>query len=230
MRASGTLRGIDDARDHPPLRPGSDRRNGPDRGRRRSQHGRHARGARPRRPIRLRDHRRPRPAPRRAGRTARGPPVRTTTWTAGGGRATIEDLFPGYCDSLVDAGGVPVDSGTEVRTYDDGVPLARGGTESTTMYCATRPLFDLIVRRYLRDNETVTLRESCQFVESVVNEEVTAVRGVRIRDETGETVELSADLVVDATGRAVTSATNARRAGRISLDRRRNRKKTPAKA
>lgn len=117
-----------------------------------------------------------------------------------GGRATIEDLFPGYFDALVDAGGVPVDIGTEVETYNDGIQLARGEMESKTMYCATRPLFDLIARRHLRDIDGVGLRGSCQFVAYLVDDAST-IRGVRIRDETGETVELAADLVVDATGR-----------------------------
>ena len=62
-----------------------------------------------------------------------------------GGRATIEDLFPGYCDALVDAGGVPVDTGSDVEFYDDGVELARSGNERT-MYCASRPLVELVDR------------------------------------------------------------------------------------
>ena len=63
-----------------------------------------------------------------------------------GGRAIIEDLFPGYCDALVEAGGVPVDYGTDVESYDDDVELARSGTERT-MYCASRPLFELVDRQ-----------------------------------------------------------------------------------
>lgn len=117
-----------------------------------------------------------------------------------GGRETIEDLLPGYCDALVDAGGVEVDTGTDVEFYDDGVELARSGGERT-MLCASRPLFELIVRRRLATVESIELRDGCTFLDYLHDECRGAVDGVRIRDEAGESADLEADLVVDATGR-----------------------------
>jgi 2-polyprenyl-6-methoxyphenol hydroxylase-like FAD-dependent oxidoreductase len=118
-----------------------------------------------------------------------------------GGRATLEDLFPGYCEALVEAGGVVVDIATELEHYDEGEPLARDpAVTETPMYCATRPLFDFVVRQQLATVEGVELRGSCQFLDYLLDGDT--VRGVRIRDEAGETGELAADLVVDATGRA----------------------------
>lgn len=117
-----------------------------------------------------------------------------------GGRATIEDLLPGYCDALVDAGGLKVDIGTDVEFYDDGVELARSEVERT-MYCASRPLFELVVRRQLAAIDGIDFRDGCTFLDYHHDDRRGAIEGIRIRDESNETTVLEADLVIDATGR-----------------------------
>lgn len=118
-----------------------------------------------------------------------------------GGRATIESLFPGFCDAVVQAGGVRVDVDAEVQTFVGGTPKATRETDSPPMYCATRSRFDQVVRRFLRRTDGVTLRDECRFLDYLTDDEATSVIGVRLRDESGDEMELSADLVVDATGR-----------------------------
>ena len=117
-----------------------------------------------------------------------------------GGRATIEDLFPGYCDALVDAGGIEVDTGSDVEFYDDDVELAQSGVERS-MYCATRPLLELVIRRRLTAFDGVELRGGCTFLDYRHDDRRGIIEGVQIRDESGGTASLEADLIIDATGR-----------------------------
>jgi 2-polyprenyl-6-methoxyphenol hydroxylase-like FAD-dependent oxidoreductase len=116
------------------------------------------------------------------------------------GRATIEDLFPGYCEDLVASGALLVDATTDLKHYMEGDFLADGTTRMPS-YSATRPLFEAVLRRRLGAVEGVTIREECQVTEFVVDDEATTVGGVRIRDGRGGANPLPADLVVDATGR-----------------------------
>lgn len=117
-----------------------------------------------------------------------------------GGRATIEDLFPGYCESLSEAGGIEVDTGSDVEFYDDDVELAKTGVDRT-MFCATRPLLELVVRRHLDGVPGVDFRGGCTVLDYLHDDRRGVVEGVQIRDESGTSTSLEADLVVDATGR-----------------------------
>ena len=116
------------------------------------------------------------------------------------GRRTLEDLFPGFSDELVAAGGTKIDFNSDFHVYVKEGFLAHGPSQ-IPMYCASRPLFELLTRRRLRDFENVSLREQCHFVDFRLENGTTTVDGVSVR-EGGTTEELPADLVVDATGRA----------------------------
>jgi 2-polyprenyl-6-methoxyphenol hydroxylase-like FAD-dependent oxidoreductase len=115
------------------------------------------------------------------------------------GRATFEDLFPGFGAELLSAGGLVIDALSDFAHYEKGGFLADGRTR-LPMFCATRPLFEQVVRRRVADLDGVTLRSGCQFTE-YVDDGPAAVRGVRLRDGDAEPVQLDAELVVDATGR-----------------------------
>jgi len=113
------------------------------------------------------------------------------------GRVTLEDFFPGFGETLFDAGGLCVDAGTELQFYDRGGFLT-DPPERLPMYCATRPLFEHVVRERVRALDGVDLQGRTQ------------VTGYRFEGETvagvvtragGDERTLSADLVVDATGR-----------------------------
>ncbi|MCU4752434.1 FAD-dependent monooxygenase [Halobacteria archaeon AArc-curdl1] len=116
------------------------------------------------------------------------------------GRATFEDLFPGFGEELARRGGVILDGSRDVLHYQEGDFLA-DGTRQIPLYFATRPLFEHIVRERVVDLEAVTLRPQCQWTDYLVDASETAVTGVAITTAAGDTVELKADLVVDATGR-----------------------------
>lgn len=115
------------------------------------------------------------------------------------GRRTIEDLFPGYSEELTKAGAIVVGLHRDFQFYiKDG--LLTHGSSHIPMYCASRELIEYITRRRVRTLDNVTIRDGCQFVEYLSNDDDSAVEGVTVRDETNRE-QLPADLVVDATGR-----------------------------
>lgn len=116
------------------------------------------------------------------------------------GRVTLEDLFPGFCDGVLAEGGLVIDAATDMRYYDHGAFLA-DAPNRLPMYCASRALFEHVVRREVRDLDNVKLRDRCQFTSYLADEAGDRITGAMIRNEAGESVELDADLVVDATGR-----------------------------
>ncbi|MFB6184088.1 MAG: FAD-dependent oxidoreductase [Haloarculaceae archaeon] len=115
------------------------------------------------------------------------------------GRATLQDLFPGFGETLLAEGGVLVDASRQVGHYAEGGFLA-DGPERLPMYCASRPLFEYVVRRKVSALDGVTLRGNCRFTDYLFDD-ASAITGVAFRDESGDDATLSANLVVDATGR-----------------------------
>ncbi|WP_269782681.1 FAD-dependent oxidoreductase [Halobacterium wangiae] len=115
------------------------------------------------------------------------------------GRATLEDLFPGYGEELVSAGGVVVDFASDVQFYVEGDFLAHGPTPMET-YSATRPLIEQTVRQYVSALDGVHIRSGCQVTDYLLDDTETVVEGVAVREGADQT-EIAADLVVDATGR-----------------------------
>lgn len=115
------------------------------------------------------------------------------------GRTTLEDLFPGFSEELIGAGALLLDLSTDFKFYDEGDFLADGPTH-LPFYCASRPLFEQITRRRVAHLDGVTIREQCQFVDYLVDDAST-VGGVTVREGDAEE-DLTAELVVDATGRS----------------------------
>jgi 2-polyprenyl-6-methoxyphenol hydroxylase-like FAD-dependent oxidoreductase len=112
--------------------------------------------------------------------------------------ATLEDLFPGYGEELISAGGIVIDGSRDVNFYTEGDFLTEG-QRRMPLYCATRPLYEQLVRRRVAAFDGVTLQSNCQFNDYIVDDGATTVEGVVVTQQ--ETKEISADLVIDATGR-----------------------------
>lgn len=117
------------------------------------------------------------------------------------GRSTIEDLFPGFGETLLSNGGLLIDVCSDIDYFDQDGFLADGPTR-LPMYTASRPLFEYVVRRRLRDFESVQIIDGRQFTDYLTDDDVTEMTGVCVRDADDRSIELAADLVVDATGRA----------------------------
>lgn len=116
------------------------------------------------------------------------------------GRQTLQDLFPDYCEALLAAGGLDIDTASDLRYHQRGDFLAEGPDRLPT-FCASRPLFEALVRRQLAARDDVTLRGETQWTDYRFDQSARRVTGVAVRDADGDLEELAADLVVDATGR-----------------------------
>lgn len=146
------------------------------------------------------------------------------------GRATLEDLFPGFGEDLLAAGALMIDSASQFHFYDEGDFLA-DGPNRMPMYCASRPLFDHITRQHVAALDGVTLRGDCRFTRYLLDDRTSAVEGVAVDGAAvdgaavdgaaddgvaddgvaddgaavdggdSEPREIAADVVVDATGR-----------------------------
>lgn len=115
------------------------------------------------------------------------------------GRTTLEDFFPGFSEEIIRNDGLMVDAATEMQYYENGGFFADGPNQ-LPMLCASRALFEHIVRERVRNLPNVDISDGCRFV-NYTFESGDGVTGVRYRDENGDEVTLSAELVVDATGR-----------------------------
>lgn len=116
------------------------------------------------------------------------------------GRATLEDLFPGYGEALISAGGLLVDGASDFKYFDEGGYVADGPTRQL-MYFASRPLIESILRRRVADLDGVRIRSDCHFIDYLDDDGGTNLDGVVIRGDGTEQEKIRADLVVDATGR-----------------------------
>ena len=136
------------------------------------------------------------PVARRGVPQARAPHV---LWEAG--RATLEDLFPGYAEEVIAGGGLMIDALRDMRVFSEGDFVAPGPTRQP-MLCASRPLFEQVVRRRVATHPGITVRERCQVTDYRYDETAGTVTGVEVRPAEGEGLEeFDAELVVDATGR-----------------------------
>ncbi|OYR53741.1 FAD-dependent oxidoreductase [Halorubrum halodurans] len=125
-------------------------------------------------------------------------------------RATIGDLFPGFGERLLEAGGLLIDASREMRYFDGGDFLA-DPPDRFPMYCASRALFEHAIREGIERLPSVTQRGGCRFTgygteagdagRRSADAGGRTVTGVAFRDERGDPTTLPADLVVDATGR-----------------------------
>jgi flavin-dependent dehydrogenase len=114
------------------------------------------------------------------------------------GQLILEQLFPGICDQLIDAGGVALDTACDLAWLTP----AGWGTRFTSDLIAvstTRALLEWTVRRCLREHPEVRIRDGVAIRGLIRSADGSAISGVRLASQTTENIP--ADLVVDATGR-----------------------------
>ncbi len=127
------------------------------------------------------------------------------------GAQTLGEFFPGIFDELVGDGAPVWDDAEYARLFlsFNGHLMPRSGKvavddpKAFAMYQPSRPLLEGHVRRRLRALENVTILDGHDVAELTSTADHKRVNGVRIveRDD-GAEKELTADLVVDAMGRA----------------------------
>jgi 2-polyprenyl-6-methoxyphenol hydroxylase-like FAD-dependent oxidoreductase len=124
------------------------------------------------------------------------------------GTQILNELFPGLLDDLA-AGGAPVISDLEeLRFSPAGHRLCLKGHPAWAAACqASRPFLEDQVRARVRALPTVEILDRCEVVGLVTTGARDRVTGARIlRGTDGVPETLSADLVLDATGRGGRSA------------------------
>lgn len=113
-----------------------------------------------------------------------------------GGHRVLDRLFPGFSQDAVAAGAVPGDIVRDIRWFFEGAPLARPSSGVDGLM-ASRPFFESMVRQRTRALPNLVVRDGCQVASLTSTATHARVTGVTLT--TGEA--LTADLVVDATGR-----------------------------
>ena len=121
------------------------------------------------------------------------------------GAHVLEKLFPGILDQLIVDGAHYVDGRDLSRLHNEigGHRMVRtGSAPSFTAFLATRPFLEEHVRARLRGIANVTLLEDHDVVELIATSDWHRVTGVQVVNRrTRDDITLSADVVVDATGR-----------------------------
>ncbi|MGH6708275.1 MAG: FAD-dependent oxidoreductase [Bradyrhizobium sp.] len=117
-----------------------------------------------------------------------------------GGLVALEKLFPGIAEELEQAGAV--------RLGAEQFQLERPGFDPYPHYeigfswlSASRPLLEHVTRQAVRRQHNIELLGNCRVREVVVCADRSAITGVRCETSDGRVETLSADLVVDASGR-----------------------------
>ncbi len=115
-----------------------------------------------------------------------------------GGQGALTELFPGFEQDLVAAGGVPIRVAGDMRVEQVGYDPFPQRDLGWTAYTMSRPLIEFLVRRYAEGRSNVTLRPGCRATELVTSNDGAVVTAVRCATADGAQETLPADLVVDA--------------------------------
>ncbi len=120
------------------------------------------------------------------------------------GRNVIEGFFPGWTDEVVAGGGVCGDIVADVNWIGHGVTLQSAPSHLVGLL-ASRPVLEGHVRRRLMALSNVRVIENCTVQDLIADDGKAAIKGVRARIGSGEEHRITADLVVDASGRGSAS-------------------------
>ena len=118
-----------------------------------------------------------------------------------GGLDALIQFFPAFETELEKAGAVRVRVGSETLVEAPGFdpfPQRDLGIDSLSM---TRPLIEWVVRRCVEREPNIALQSGCRVTQLLASADGTMVTGVRYDPAGDDSVELKADLVVDASSR-----------------------------
>jgi 2-polyprenyl-6-methoxyphenol hydroxylase-like FAD-dependent oxidoreductase len=119
------------------------------------------------------------------------------------GLLIMQQLFPQLDDALTRAGALSVNWTRDLVTFTPAGWSPRFESEYTTRTCS-RGLLEQLIRRQVAAIKNIVTHPRCEAIEPLVTETRAAFIGLKVhyrdRSENG-TVELAADLIVDASGR-----------------------------
>jgi 2-polyprenyl-6-methoxyphenol hydroxylase-like FAD-dependent oxidoreductase len=123
------------------------------------------------------------------------------------GQRALSELFPGFEQDLARAGAVPLKAGLDVRIERPGYDPFPQRDLGWLSYALSRPTIERAVRRRVEGLANTTLQQRCRVQEILATPNGESVTGVRYENADGANETISADLVVDASGRgALTTA------------------------
>ena len=120
------------------------------------------------------------------------------------GRAVIEDFFPGWTDEVVACGGARGDIAGDVE-LDRPWRHHQVRAERLVGLLASRPVLEGHVRRRLMALPNVRMIEDCAVQGLIADDSRATIKGVRAKVGNGAEQTMTADLVVDASGRGSSS-------------------------
>jgi hypothetical protein len=119
------------------------------------------------------------------------------------GSFALGELFPGFEQNLARAGAVPLRVAVDVRMELPGFDPLPPRDLGWDVYSMSRPLIERVVRQCVQQHSNITFRKRCRVRELVASADRATVTGVRYKNGDGNDETLSADLIVDASGRSV---------------------------
>jgi 2-polyprenyl-6-methoxyphenol hydroxylase-like FAD-dependent oxidoreductase len=117
-----------------------------------------------------------------------------------GGQRALSSQFPDITRELAEAGAVTINAADKAIWYQGGGRRRRYRSR-VDLLCASRPLLESIVRRKVVSTAGVTLIDGSTVRRLYATSDGRSIVGARVERD-GVTTDLTADLVVDATGRA----------------------------
>ncbi|MBD8555177.1 FAD-dependent monooxygenase [Rhizobium sp. CFBP 8762] len=120
------------------------------------------------------------------------------------GREIMESFYPGFLTNIEEGGAEIVDLSHGVMWHLAGRWKHRWPTGFTAHYCS-RTLIEHTLRKRAAELPNVSIRQNTTVSEIVHDDESKRVTGVSLIGSDGVTEELSADLVIDASGRGTRS-------------------------
>lgn len=120
-----------------------------------------------------------------------------------GGQRALAALFPGFEDDLAGAGAVRLRSNADFYTEFPGFDPFPQRDLGFDVYSMSRPQIELTARRRTEGLANVVLRSRCRgrALQATGHQTGARILGVLFEDAQGRTESLSAELVVDASGR-----------------------------
>jgi 2-polyprenyl-6-methoxyphenol hydroxylase-like FAD-dependent oxidoreductase len=130
------------------------------------------------------------------------------------GQRALSELFPGFERDLARAGAVPLRVGLDIRVERPGYNPFPQRDLGWLGYAASRPTIERAVRNRVESCAKIKLCQRCRVREILASPDWGTVTGVRYESGNGTNETITADLVVDASGRGVLTLDLLRSLGR----------------
>jgi flavin-dependent dehydrogenase len=115
-----------------------------------------------------------------------------------GAAKELDELFPGFGQDILQAGGLQLDFGTDLCAELPGFgALPRRDWELQT-YALSRPLIELLMRRRVQQQSNITILDGRRVLYILGSPDGSVVTGIRCETIDGNPETFSADVVVDA--------------------------------